>query len=205
MIRGAQEWAWEHDHMLLVVNTGGRADVEAAAAAEMVRRRVDGVLYAAMYTRRVSVPAEVKDLPLVLANGFQDEHPEQVLPDERSGGRAAASALIDAGHRAVAFIGGDTGLYAYDLREAAFREILTEAGLDLDERLIRRVHARADGGYEVATDLLKNHELTGIVCGNDRIAMGVYDAARGLGLVVPDDVSVVGYDDQSSPATCARR
>ena len=72
-----------------------------------------------------------------------------------------------------------------------------EAGLALDETLVEPSDGTADGGYDAAMRLLDHpHPPTAIFCGNDRVAMGAYDAIKERGLRIPEDISVVGFDDQ---------
>ena len=72
---------------------------------------------------------------------------------------------------------------------------MRDAGLALDETLVEHSDGNADGGYEAARRLLDHpHPPTAIFCGNDRVAMGAYDAIKERGLRIPEDISVVGFD-----------
>ena len=70
-------------------------------------------------------------------------------------------------------------------------------GLPFDRSLVRYGNWHADSGYDGAYDVLSlRRPPTALLCGNDRMALGAYDAVKELGLAVPDDISIVGYDDQ---------
>lgn len=112
-----------------------------------------------------------------------------------AGGRAAAEHLLALGHRRLAVLAGRrTHLYS-QARIDGFRSAVTQAGLDLpDERVAHTDWGRARAA-EQATALLRETSPTAVFACSDTIALGLYDAAATLGLRIPDDVSVVGFDD----------
>jgi DNA-binding LacI/PurR family transcriptional regulator len=119
-----------------------------------------------------------------------------VSPSNFYGGALAARRLLELGHRKVAYIGPH---HRHTIRERmrGFRHtILEEKGTTFEEFLL----STADSGFGQAGDavrklLAKNPELTGIFCMNDAIALGALGAAQELGLSVPDDLSIIGFDD----------
>lgn len=200
IIRGAQEAAWAGGHVLLVVNTGGSSAVELAAVQELLDRQVDGVLFASMYTREVAVPPAARSLPTVLVNCFpaagEPELPS-VVPDDVRGGREATELLLAQGHTRIAVINGDDTAYAWSCRLQGYREALQARGLTPDPSLVVEGNWLPDGGYDVTRRLFEADDPpTALFCANDRTAQGAYDALRDLGLSIPGDVSVVGFDDQ---------
>ncbi len=112
------------------------------------------------------------------------------------GGLTATRHLIELGHRRIAAIGGPSSLWSSRARVDGYRAAMHEAGLPVDERLIRRDGFSLEGGRQQATELLALADPpTGIVTGNDAQAFGVLQALNQLRLRAPDDVSVVGFDD----------
>jgi DNA-binding LacI/PurR family transcriptional regulator len=112
------------------------------------------------------------------------------------GGLSATRHLIELGHRRIAAIGGPPRLWSSRARLDGYRAAMLEAGLPVDERLIRRDVFSVAGGRQQATHLLDlTDRPTGIVAGNDAQAFGVLQALAELGLRAPGDVSVVGFDD----------
>ncbi|MFC7729659.1 substrate-binding domain-containing protein [Actinomadura keratinilytica] len=205
LLRGAVETAWDRDHLVLTVDSGGDPDKEAAAVAELLDRRVDGIIYAAMSLRRVTVPAGLRRTRAVLANCLaEDGSLPTVIPAERAGGRAAATVLLEAGHRRIALVGGLDDIASAE-RLRGFREALRGAGLTAAPDWIVRTGGEISAGYQGGMRLLDgapaDRRPTGIVCYNDRVAAGVLHAAARCGLRVPEDVSVVGYDDQEHMAS----
>ena len=112
------------------------------------------------------------------------------------GGLTATRHLIELGHRRIAAIGGPSSLWSGRARVDGYRAAMHEAGLPVDERLIRRDGFSLEGGRQQAAELLALADPpTGIVTGNDAQAFGVLQALSNLRLRAPDDVSVVGFDD----------
>lgn len=198
IILGAQEAVKSHDSVLLIATTGYEREVEEREINELLRRQVDGVLYAAMYHREVVVPEALRRVPVVVLNAFSaDPEIPWVVPDEFRGAWDALDVLIRAGHRRIGFINNEDDIPARHIREMGVKERAAEGGLSESDLLIVSAEAESAGGYAAGLALLGREDRpTGIFCFNDRIAMGVYGAARVLGLRIPEDVSVVGYDDQ---------
>ncbi|WP_155372462.1 LacI family DNA-binding transcriptional regulator [Catellatospora vulcania] len=113
-----------------------------------------------------------------------------------SGGLLATRHLIELGHRRIAVISGPTDVLCSRARTAGFRAAHEEAGLPVDPALVRHGAFYVATGHEHAMDLLTRPDRpTAIFAGSDMQAMGVLRAARQLGLHVPDDLSVIGYDN----------
>ncbi len=102
-----------------------------------------------------------------------------------------------AGHRRIGFVNDSDDIPARSLRLAGYRQALEVYGMPFEDSLVIERPAEASGGYSGALELLSRPDRpTGIFCFNDRVAMGVYQAANAVGLAIPGDVSVVGFDDQ---------
>ncbi|TXS51761.1 LacI family DNA-binding transcriptional regulator [Streptomyces sp. uw30] len=204
LLRGAMETAWDRDHLVLTVDSGGDPAKEDAAVAELLDRRVDGIIYAAMSLRRVRVPEGLHRTHSVLANCLpEDDSLPAVVPAERAGGRTAARLLLGAGHRRLAVIGGLDDIASVE-RTRGFRDALRAEGVTVPAEWIVRGGGEISAGYAGALRLLDGVEPgrrpTGVLCYNDRVAAGVLHAATRLGIDVPADLSVVGYDDQEHMA-----
>ena len=116
--------------------------------------------------------------------------------DSFTGAVLATRHLIQLGHRRIGFMAGRPDLESSRLREAGFRQALAEAGLEADPDLIRLGDYRRDAARAPAIALLTHADRpTAIFAANDLSAMGTMDVAREMGLDVPGDLSVVGFDD----------
>ncbi|WP_308121579.1 LacI family DNA-binding transcriptional regulator [Actinotalea ferrariae] len=113
-----------------------------------------------------------------------------------NGGLAATRHLVELGHRRIAVISGPADVLCSRARIDGYRSAHDEAGLAVDRALVRYGNFFVDGGYEHGLDLLRGPDRpTAVFAGSDYQALGVLRAARELGLRVPEDLSVVGYDD----------
>jgi len=200
IILGADEAAKARGYNLMIINTPGSASLESRQAdvQALLERRVDGILYATMYHRNVELPANLGSVPSVLVDSVATGgNITAVIPDEEGGARAAVGALLEAGHTRVGFINNTDDVPATHQRLAAFRAVLNEAGLDGGSAPVEADVSEVHGGYEAARRILsRGNPPTGLFCYNDRMAMGAYRAAAELGLRIPEDLSVVGFDDQ---------
>jgi LacI family transcriptional regulator len=120
-----------------------------------------------------------------------------VVPDEDGGARAAVAVLLAAGHTRIGFLNSAEDVPATLERLRGFRATLTEARLDGAAAPVESEPSQVRGGYDAARRMLaRSNRPTGLFCFNDRMAMGAYRAAAELGLAIPADLSVVGFDDQ---------
>jgi len=119
-----------------------------------------------------------------------------VESDNLAGGLLATRHLIELGHRRIAFMAGRPDLESSRLREAGYRQALCEAGIEVDPSLVRRSDYRRDAAHQPAIELLSRPDRpTAVFAGNDLSAIGTMEAAQEMGLDVPGDVSVIGFDD----------
>ncbi|MBM7505895.1 LacI family DNA-binding transcriptional regulator [Agromyces aurantiacus] len=209
IVEGAQARAWDDGMLLLTVNTGGDERLEAAAIDALLAQRVAGIVYASMYHRRLTVPEALEGLPTVVLNSEDAAgRARAVVPDEFEGGRAATRALLEAGHRRIAMINIETlasGLPAAVGRHDGYRSALGDAGVAYDRRLVREGDGNPQGGFDHTLALMSAASPpTAIFCANDRTAWGAYQALETLGLEVPRDVSIVGFDNQETLAPFLR-
>ncbi|MFQ6610907.1 MAG: LacI family DNA-binding transcriptional regulator [Fidelibacterota bacterium] len=202
VIQGAQESAWKHNKMLLVVNTFGRPELDVRSIKMMLERRVEGVIYAAMYHRHIDLPDSLRESKAVLVNCITKGNAlPSVVPDEYLGGKEATEILLKKGHRRIAFINLPDDSVAAQGRLKGYKAALKNHKIEFNpdwvkSGLIRHGLEEDNVSYEVALEILSGAAPpTAIFCGNDRIAMRVYDAIRKMGLKIPEDVAVIGFDN----------
>lgn len=184
---------------LLVGNSQTRSGGSLAILKSFQASRVEGIVFAATFHREVEA-LEALPMPGVLVNCFaRSARLPSVVPDEEGGGHTVGVHLIGLGHRRVAYLTLAPGIEATRLRQAGLIRAFREAGLSFPEDGI--VAGQSGTGafdrgeaFAAATRLLKQRP-TAIFCGNDEMAMQVYNAAARLGISIPHELSVVGFDD----------
>lgn len=201
LLQGAADAAVAEGFLLLVIDTQNDPDRERQAYDTLQNRQVDGFLFAAMSLRPYETPALLHGAPSALANCYDTgELVPAFVPDELAGSRAVTQLLIDHGHRDIVMLTGTTDVVATGLREQGFVDALSSAGLTGSAPV--PAGWEIDKGYAAAMHALTCAERrpTALFCVNDRAAVGAVLAAAQLGLSVPRDLSVVGYDDDENVA-----
>jgi LacI family transcriptional regulator len=205
LIWGALDAARERGHLLVIAETAGDPDLERQLIEAMHDRQVDGIVFASMYTRKVAVPKTLLDRPAVLLNALPARRSAiaSVLPDETEAGRTAARVLLEAGHRKGIFLIGagpqptrvPKGSLAAVQRLTGIKEALGAAGVEM-EGAVACPDWQPELGYEATRRLLEENRVpSALICFNDRLSLGAYQALAEAGLQVPSDVSVVSFDD----------
>jgi LacI family transcriptional regulator len=139
--------------------------------------------------------ARKKGIPAV-AIGYH-EHPYYVRSDDTQGGYLLMQHILSLGHRHIGLIGVDDHLlFSMSQRSEGLQQAAREHGLDIQHMVRGNGDYSVESGAACAAHMLKNHpELTALICLNDRMALGAIQQAQLLGRKVPDDLSIVGYDD----------
>jgi LacI family transcriptional regulator len=202
-LEGARDEAALQDVTVATFCTGNNPALEQAALDMLVAQNAIGAVYCTLMTRQVAVPQAFSGLPLVLLNCYEKRirHPSGV-PGDIVGGFMATEALLRAGHRRIAHLAGEHEIAeaAVD-REKGFRQAMEKHGVPVDESLVTLGGWSIRAGRERALALLSRPDRpTAIFCFNDRMAIGCYEAARSLGLRIPQDLSIVGFDNEDIAA-----
>jgi len=201
IVQGIQRALGEAGLTLLISDTDGDAGRIPLLVRALREHRVEGVFYVANHHQRIKFATAALAERLVLVNAFDDAGTPCVLPDDRQGERDVVAGLIARGHRRIGFLTLPPSLVAYGLRLEGYRQALAEASIDWDPALV--IDADRDGAPEeriviqAALDsmLALPEPPTVVCCGNDRMAVTVYDVLRGRGVAVPQEMSVAGFDD----------
>ncbi len=202
IVRGAQSALKASHNILLIASSEGDEERETELWRMYRAHRVAGVIYASMFHRPHSVGNPDFSKSIVLANCFASASDRpSIIPDDETGGYTQARYLLERGHRRIAIITLIPDIEATKLRGRGMRRAFMEAGASFDETLERRGMTGPVGqevmvAYDIARDILQSPDRpTAIICGNDSIAIQVYAAAASLGLGVPQDISIIGFDD----------
>ncbi|WP_127474277.1 LacI family DNA-binding transcriptional regulator [Microbacterium sulfonylureivorans] len=205
MIKGALEGARRHGYLLFIGESEGDEQEQERLIEAMLDRQVDGLILASMFTRERSLPKSLTGKKVVLLNTLPTDHRRTapaVIPDEYTAGREAARLLLEAGHTEIHLIGAGPALSDVPRGTVAARErlagILDElhtAGLTAASGTVRHIWLPADG-WTAAAELISSGIRRGaIITFNDRLAFGAYQAIAEARLSVPEDFSIVSFDD----------
>jgi LacI family transcriptional regulator len=201
-IEGAREEAALQDVVVATFSTRGDPKLEALALDMLLEHQIIGVLYTSLITRPADPPERLRDVPTVMVNCYDKRRVfPAVVPADTTGAFAATEALLKAGHRRIAHLAGENWIEAAQDREKGYRQALASWDVPVDESLIMRGGWTIHGGRDLTAQLLERPDPpTAMFAFNDRMAVGAYDALRVRGLRVPDDMSIVGFDDEDTSA-----
>ncbi|MFT3874470.1 MAG: LacI family DNA-binding transcriptional regulator [Nocardioides sp.] len=197
MLTGASAAARALDHLVVIGETEGDPVLAAQLIEEMTDRQVDGFIYATLVTSEVIIPEGLRETRSVLLNCVDRERTlPAVLPDEVAGGRTAAEVVLGAGHTTdVYVIGHDPNPHALagPLRMEGVTARLAEAGVEVAG--VVPTGWSVLPAYEAVLSWLRSGvRPEAVICLNDRIALGAYEALADHGLAVPGEVTVVSFD-----------
>jgi LacI family transcriptional regulator len=199
ILRGVEEWGADHGTAVVVSAVRYGNARPASWTSALASHDTDGViLVTSALTEAQLEQLRSSGIPLVVVDPVNPPPPEvaSVGATNWAGGLAATEHLLSLGHRRIAAIAGPADYLCSRARIDGYRSALERAGIEFDRALVRHGDFQHDGGFSAGGELLDlaDHP-TGIFAGNDQQALGVYEAARQRGLRIPQDLSVVGFDD----------
>ncbi|MEO6014430.1 MAG: LacI family DNA-binding transcriptional regulator [Devosia sp.] len=199
-IEGARAAAWGAGTVILVGQTQSDPLMEPRTLDALTGRGASALIYMTIFTREIEAPPALYDLdiPVILLNCYTADHAfPAVVPSEIAGGQSATEHLIRSGHVRIGTIMGEPFMSAAQDRLKGYRRALATADLPFDPNLVADGNWSASAGYEATVKLLAlNNPPTAIFCQNDRMAIGCYEALKEAGRRIPEDIAVVGYDDE---------
>lgn len=198
LVKAFEDIAVEHGQEVLIANTNYDPKRMEGCVTRMIQRKVDGVaiMTSEMEDHLIQV-LNHKDIPLVFMDvGAPGPGVSRVVVNHAAGVSMAMDHLVGLGHRQIAFISGPLNLFSARERLGGYKESLKRHGLKLNPKLVMEANHRADGGEAAMKQILSSGaQLTAVVASNDLTAIGALGAIRARGMRVPDDISIVGYDD----------
>jgi LacI family transcriptional regulator len=159
--------------------------------------KMDGVIVVAPRAQSRLLPLlREESLPMVVIDGDPEQCDNYFIVDNKQAVRIAIRHLVQLGHRKIAYIAGPQDLYAARVRKDAFFEVMKECGLEVNLQWLQVGLFSYQSGADGFNRILRGASMpTAIFCANDETAFGALDAATQAGLKVPEDLSVVGFDD----------
>jgi LacI family transcriptional regulator len=198
LFRGVEDAAAPRGFNVFLCNTDGSPERQRSHLQNLQKRRVDGVILASSYLKDPDVrELRRQQVPYVLVNRFSDDGEDPFVgSDDVAGGRLATAHLIDLGHRRIGHLAGKRTVSTGVLRRQGYLDALATAGIPAQPELIADAGYSAEGGAVAARRLLTRADPpSALFAVTDMAAVGAAEAARSLGLRIPDDVAIVGYND----------
>jgi LacI family transcriptional regulator len=185
---------------IILACTNGDSDEEQKCVNNLISRNVSGIIVAGPGTENIK--AKFYDnishkIPLVFINSeYMDSNISYVSNDEASGAKIALNYLLDNNHKDILFVRGKDS-YSYDIKEKIYKEIMAK---NFDSSKIINIgngntSDTVDNTMNIFLDILNNRSSTAVFACNDLMAVGVLNACKKLGIKVPNEISIIGYDN----------
>jgi DNA-binding LacI/PurR family transcriptional regulator len=198
VVGGIEDVANQYGYSVFLANSNANPEREVKVVQSFHERRVDGIVVTASRVGALYIPmlAEMK-VPIVL---IDNQHPgdfvHSVMIDNIKASRLATQHLIGLGHRRIAYLGDQFGFNSDTERFSGYRQALERADLPFLPQLVAHGNGSADGGIVAMQTLLSlKPKPTAVFCYNDMSALGALRTIYDYGLGVPQDISLVGFDD----------
>jgi DNA-binding LacI/PurR family transcriptional regulator len=191
---GIEGYASDIGYRLLIITGGRREQREHAMLEALLEYRPDGLILVSPRLAGPQIASDVGDVPcVIIGRRLRKRHIDYVLTDEALGAKLAVRHLVELGHEDIAHVDGGRGAGAAP-RRAGYLKAMEEAGLGRRARVLRGEFAE-DAGASAAEELLRAGLPTAVFAANDLVAIGLIDRLDQEGVRVPEDVSVVGFDN----------
>jgi LacI family transcriptional regulator len=208
IMEGLEECLADSRIAVFMANATDDHEREARHVEQLIGKRVDGIVVTARRAdKREPLAVPARDMPLIYVfSRVDDPDAYCLLPDDEGGAVLATEHLIKLGRRRIAHVTGPERFEAVRLRRDGYRKTLAAAGIGEVEGFYLPGVWSEGWGREAVSQLFKGRRLPpdAIFCGNDQIARGAADALRERGIVVPDAVSIVGFDNWEVMADATR-
>ncbi len=201
VVSGIEETANDHGYSVFLANSNANPDREVKVVHSFHERRVDGIIVTASRVGALYMPLlSGLKIPIVLINNQHPDAPDEfiysVMIDNIKASTLVMKHLIGLGHRRIAYIGDQAGFQSDTERFAGYRQSLAFAGYPFLPELVVHGNGKPEGGRQAMEKLLSlPTPPTAVFCYNDMSALGALRALYGHGINVPDDISLVGFDD----------
>lgn len=194
-LRAIEHAARDAGYFISTVNLRSVGSAQMASALQHLRDQgIDGVVLIAPQAAMLDAFFQLSpDVPFVTVDSAGRGEGHTIAIDQAEGARLATRHLVDLGHTEIAHLSGPVDWLDSNARVAGWRSVLTEAGLRVREPLVG--DWSADAGYAAAARIAEHRDITAVFASNDDMALGLLHGFSDLGVRVPDDVSVVGFDD----------
>ncbi|MGF1722484.1 substrate-binding domain-containing protein [Vibrio kyushuensis] len=199
VVKGVERSCYQEGYNLILCNTEGDSERMKASINTLLQKRVDGVILmcSTLEGERIDVFERYPDIPVVVMDwGPMLFTSDKIQDNSLRGGYMAAKYLIESGHKDIGCITGPLIRHQAQMRYEGYKRALNEAGIEINPNWIVEADFECDGGYAAFNTMKAKGALpSAIFVSNDMMAMGVINAANENGIKIPQDVSIIGYDD----------
>ncbi len=198
LVKGFEDAATARGYDVLVANTNYDVERMTSCVRRFIERKVDGVaIMTSEVNRNLIRELERRSIPIVFLDvGVVGRRISNVRVDYTRGMSEAVAHLLALGHNRIAFIAGPADLRSAHIRRTCFLECLKEFGISENKLLMQVGDHKIEGGEAAMNRLLRlKRRATAVLASNDLMAIGALKAVRAANLRVPEDVSVIGFDD----------
>ena len=195
--RGVEDTARKNGYMVILCNTDESIEIEKSYISTLRPRLIDGFIIASSIPHSIHIQQlRNENFPVVLACRVYDNSIDAVVSNNKTAAYEAVKYLIERGHRKIAITLGDTQLVLYSDRYKGYLQALEENNINLDEKLVIRQRSNISSFYNLTKSMLENGIIPDAVFSTtDAQAITVMRAIFDCGFRVPDDISVVGFDN----------
>lgn len=199
IVSGIQDTLKPAGYLSFILNTNDDPNIEIESLNMLNNRQIDGILFVATWDRSPKMVEQMTTKPHVFIHRHFDSYADNcVAVDERWGARLAVSHLANLGHQRIAFINGDADWDASIYRLKGYQEELKSRGIPYDPELVTNQGWESEHGRSgIETLFNRGASFSAVFASNDLLAMGAIHALQDRGLLVPQDIAVIGYDDRA--------
>ncbi|MDK9744539.1 substrate-binding domain-containing protein [Vibrio sp. B516a] len=199
VVKGVERSCYQKGYSLILCNTEGDNERMRQSINTLLQKRVDGLILmcSSLEGERIDVFERYPDISVVVMDwGPMLFTSDKIQDNSLRGGYLAAKYLIDCGHTEIGCITGPLIKHQAQMRYEGYKRAMNEAGLEFNANWIIESDFECEGGYQAFKKMAQRGALpSSIFVSNDMMAMGVINAANELDIKVPDDLSIIGYDD----------
>ncbi|HHB1595253.1 TPA: substrate-binding domain-containing protein [Vibrio campbellii] len=199
VVKGVERSCYQKGYSLILCNTEGDNERMRESINTLLQKRVDGLILmcSSLEGERIDVFERYPDIPVVVMDwGPMLFTSDKIQDNSLRGGYLAAKYLIDCGHKEVGCITGPLIKHQAQMRYEGYKRAMLEAELEFNANWIVESDFECEGGYQAFKKMVERGPLpSSIFVSNDMMAMGAINAANELGIKIPEQLSIIGYDD----------
>jgi LacI family transcriptional regulator/LacI family repressor for deo operon, udp, cdd, tsx, nupC, and nupG len=204
VLTGIEDYMHSHNYLLIMCNFSQNEQREQLYLDALVSESVDGLIVAPAHEEDEKIRALEKDnIPFVcIDRGLKNVNADLVLVENEEGAYRAVRFLAEQGYRNIAYISGLLQIPTSRQREAGYQRALQESNIPIQEDLVKYGDSSRKSGVELARELLiQDNRPDALFTGNNLITLGALETINEMGLKIPEDIAIIGFDDMPWSST----